>query len=264
MKSIWDGTISFGLVNIPVNVFPATQNNEIHFHFLHEEDSGRIHNERVCDICGKKVPYSDIVKGFEYEKEKFVTLNPEDFEKVNPENAKTIDILDFVEAEEIDPMYFDKAYYVVPDKKGIKAYTLLREALKKSKKVGIAKLIFRTRENLAAIKANGNALMLDMMHFDSEMRDKSELKFPAEKSTLQKKELLMAEQLIDSMTVKFEAAKYKDTYEENLRKLIDKKLKGHEPKTKAKKKNATNVIDLMSRLKASLKQQTPAKKKKSA
>lgn len=252
MKSMWEGSISFGLVSIPVQVFPATNVREISFHLLHKEDKGRIHNQRICDVCGESVEYADLVKGYEYEKDHFVTLTPDDFEKVNIEKAKTIDILDFVDEEEVDPMFFDKPYYLVPEKNGKKAYILLREALKQSQKVGIAKLVFRTKENLAAIKAKGNALMLDTMYFASEIRDSKELKLPNEKNE-NKKELEVAKELIDQMTTKFDAEKYNDTYEENLRELIDKKIKGKEPKAKVKMKQTTNVIDIMSKLKASLK-----------
>jgi DNA end-binding protein Ku len=263
MRSFWNGTISFGLVNIPVSVFPATKSNELKFNFLHEKDLGRIHNERVCEKCGKSISYEDLVRGYEYQEDKYIPLTKEDFEKVNLESAKNISILDFVDPQEVDPMFFDQPYYLVPDKKGSKAYILLREALKETKKIGIAKLIFHTREHLAALKPNGNALMLDLMHFADEIKKPGELNLPTDHS-VNKKELQMAEKLVENMAGSFKSEKYHDTYRENMLKLIEKKLEGKEIKEKPKSKAATNVIDIMSKLKASLEQSAGKRKKKSA
>ncbi len=263
MKSIWDGTISFGLVNIPVSIFPATKNHELSFHFLHDEDYGRIHNERVCEKCGKKVAYSDIIRGYEFEKDQFVPFSAEDFEKVNLESAKNIDILDFVKGNEIDPMFYFNPYYLVPSKQGEKAYVLLRDILQQTKKVGVAKFILRTRENLAAVKAKGEALMLDLMHFSSELKHPEELQLPKNTQT-NKKELEMAKKLVESMSGAFKPEKYKDTYRENLLQVIDKKLKGKEIKGLPKQRQATNVIDLMSKLKASLQEKSKKPKRRSA
>jgi len=264
MKSVWDGAISFGLVNIPVSVFPATKSHELSFHFLHGKDKGRIHNDRVCEVCEEKVAYTEIVRGYEYEKDRFVILTDEDFEKVDLESAKSLTILDFVDSEEIDPMFFDKPYYLLPEKGGEKAYVLLREGLKHSGKVGIAKIILRTRESLAALKPKGPALMLDLMHFASEIKGMSEFKFPPEETRLERKELQMAEKLIDSMASAFKPERYHDTYHDNLMALIEKKLKGKEIKAVPKRHEATNVIDLMSKLKASLEENSKRRKRKTA
>jgi len=263
MRPFWNGTISFGLVNIPVGVFPATKTNELKFNFLHEKDLGKIHNERVCEKCEKKIPYEEVVRGYKFDEDRFVPLTKEDFEKVNLEAAKNISILDFVDPKEVDPMFFDQPYYLVPDKKGEKAYILLREALKERNKIGIAKIIFHTREHLAALKASGDALMLDLMHFSDEIKKPEDLNLPTD-SSVNKKELAMAEKLVESMAGHFHPEKYHDTYRENLLKLIGDKLEGKEVKSRPKGKQATNVIDIMSKLKASLEQSSGRRKKKSA
>lgn len=264
MRPMWNGMISFGMVNIPVGVFSATHSEKISFHFLHREDMGRIHNKRVCDVCGKEVAYEDLVRGYEYEKGEHVALEEEDFEKVEPENSKTITIMDFVELEEIDPMYFDTPYYLVPGKNADHAYVMLREALKRKEKIGVAKVVFREREHLAAVKAHGRALMLDTMHFADEIRPEEDLKLPKEKANLKERELKLAEQLVDMLTDKFDPEKYKDTYRENLEKLIESKLKGKAAKTKpVRKKATTNVVDIMSVLKKSLQNSEPRRKTKS-
>jgi DNA end-binding protein Ku len=259
---MWNGMISFGMVNIPVGVYSATSSERISFHFLHRKDLGRIHNVRICDACGKQVSYDDLVRGYEYEKGEYVPLEEEDFDKVEPENSKTITITDFVEPEEIDPMYFDTPYYLVPGKNASHAYVILREALKSKDKVGIARVVFREREHLAAVKANGRALMLDTMHFADEIRSEEDLKLPAE-TKLKDQELKLAEQLVEMLTDEFDPKKYKDTYRENLEKLIDSKLKGITTRTKvSRKKPTTNVVDIMSVLKKSLQSSEPKRKTK--
>lgn len=254
MRSFWNGTISFGLVNIPVSVIPASKSGDLSFHFLHKTDLGRIHNERICDECGKVVPYNDVVRGYEYDDDKYVPLTKEDFEDVYPESSKNIEILDFVNEGEINPMFFDKPYYLTPDKKGEKAYNLFREALKRTKKVGIGKVIFHTREHLGAIRSQGSALVLEVMHFASDLKQPEEIGIPKEEKVA-KKELDMAEQLIDTMAVRFNPSRYHDTYQENLEKLVNAKVRGKPTRSKSKRKAApTNVIDIMSKLKASLRQ----------
>ena len=254
MRPIWNGTISFGLVNIPVGVYSATRSERLAFHFLHEKDMGRINNVRICQVCGQEVPYDDLVKGYEYEKGEYVALSEEDFEKAAVETSKNISIMDFVEVEEIDPMFFDTPYYLVPGKNADHAYIILRETLKQSEKAGIARVAFREREHLAAVKPHGRALMLDIMHFPEEITPASELELPAEKTSVKEKELKLAEQLVDSMTDKFDPKKYKDTYREELEELIEKKLKGKPVRVKtAKRKPTTNVVDITALLQKSLK-----------
>ena len=263
MRPIWNGMISFGLVNIPVGVFSATRSERLEFHLLHEKDMGRINNVRVCQVDGKEVPYEDLVKGYEYEKGEYVVLTDEDFEKAAAESSKSISITDFVDIAEIDPMFFETPYYLVPGKNADHAYVILRETLKQTQKAGIAKVAFREREHLAAVKPHGRALMLDIMHFPEEITSAGELDLPAEKASVKDKELKLAEQLVESMTAKFDPKKYKDTYRERLEELIEKKLKGKPIHVKTTKRKATtNVVDitalLQKSLRASGKQKTKA------
>jgi len=264
MKSIWEGVISFGLVNIPVSVLPAVRSHEISFHFLHERDLGRIHNERVCDACGRVVPYSEVVKGYEYGEDKIIPITPEDFEGVKPEAAKAIQISDFVSAPDIDPLYYDRTYYLSPDKKGEKAYALLREALKRTQRAGIATLVLRTRENLAAVTAKGDFLLLNILHFAHEIQRPAPLALPAASVKLGSKELELAQKLVESMSSDFKPEKYKDTYEDDLLELIAQKARGRAPRKLAAPKPATNVIDIMSKLKASLQQSKRPTRRKTA
>ena len=254
MRPIWNGMISFGLVNIPVGVYSATRSERLEFHFLHEKDMGRINNVRVCQVCGQEIPYDDLVKGYEYEKGEYVALTEEDFEKAAIESSKNISIMDFVNVEEIDPMFFDTPYYLVPGKNADHAYVVLRETLKQSGKAGIARVAFREREHLAAVKPHGRALMLDIMHFANEITPASELELPAEKAKVNEKEIKLAKQLVESMTDKFDLKKYKDTYREQLEEVIEKKLKGRPVRVKASKRKATtNVVDITALLAKSLK-----------
>jgi DNA end-binding protein Ku len=253
MRPIWNGTISFGLVNIPVGVYSATRSERLTFHFLHEKDLGRINNVRVCQVCGKEVPYEDLVKGYEYEKGEYVVLTEEDFEKASIETSKNISIMDFVDVGEIDPMFFDTPYYLVPGKNADHAYVILRETLKETEKAGIAKVAFREREHLAAVKPHGRALMLDIMHYAEEITPARELELPAERANIKDKELKLAAQLVESMTAKFDPTKYKDTYREKLEELIEKKLKGKPVHVKVpKRKPTTNVVDITALLRKSL------------
>ena len=251
---MWNGSISFGLVTIPVALCPATSRDELTFRLLRKSDQSPVNYKRVAQADGKVVPWEDIVKGYEYEKGKFVILKDEDFKRVDLEAAaQTIDIMDFVEVKEINPMYFQKPYYLEPQKRGDKAYALLREALRESGKIGIAKVVIRTREHLAGIKAQGDAIILEIMHFGDELVDADSLKFP--KGTQAKpREVSMAKKLIDGMTTKWDPDKYEDEYKTQLMAMIEEKVKHPEKKhapTKAQKR-PSNIIDLMSVLEESL------------
>lgn len=255
MRPIWRGYIQFGLVTIPVDVYSATSSERISFHLLHKEDHGRVHNKRVCELDGKELSNDDIVKGYEYEKDEYVELTDEDFEKIAIKSTKVIDISDFVDHEEIDPMFFDTPYYLAPGKGAAKPYALLREVLKSSGKVGIAKVAIRQREYLASVKPHGAALMLETMHFADEITSSRELELPGEDVKVDKKQLKVAQQLVDGLTAKFEPEKYKDTYREALLEVIEKKVKGGTVKRpSARRAKATNVVDIMDRLKQSLKE----------
>lgn len=255
MRPIWKGAISFGLVNIPITLYPATRREELRFHFLRKGDLSPINNKRVSEADGKEVAWEDIVRGYEYEKGKFVLINDDDFARVDVEATQTVDIQEFVELEEINPMFFSKPYYMEPGKGGAKAYALLREVLRGTKKVGIAKVVIKTREHLAAVKAQGDALVLELMHFSSEIIDSGELHVPGE-TKVGKKEAVMAKQLVESMSGKWESEKYKDDYKEALMKVIEKKVaaggKDVAKPRKTKGVKATNVIDLVAVLQKSL------------
>jgi len=264
MRTIWKGSISFGLVNIPVGLYSATRSsNQVKFRMLRKSDHSPIRYKRIAEADEKEVPWDEIVKGYEYEKEQFVVLTEKDFDRVKIESTQTVDIKEFVKLDEIDPMFFDEPYYLAPEKGGDKAYVLLREALEKSGKVGIAKVVIKTREHLAAVKPSGKALVLELMHFADELVDPSELKLPGEK-TVGQKEMKMAESLIEGMSGKWEPENFKDDYREALLKVIDEKIEagGEElPAAKGKTKKATNVVDLVAVLQQSLAQARGGKNK---
>lgn len=266
MRAIWKGSISFGLVNIPIALYPATRKEELKFRLLRAKDLSPVNYKRVAAKDGKEVPWDEIVKGYEYEKGKFVVLSDKDFQRVDLEATQTVDIQDFVDLDEIDPMYFYKPYYLEPQKGGDKAYTLLREALSDGKKVGIAKVVIKTRQYLAGVKALKDALVLELMHFAEELADAGKLNVP-KKTTVGKREKEMAEALVKSMTSKWDPEKYKDDYREALMEVIEEKVEsgGEEIEEKPKeKKPPTKVIDLVAVLQESLKAQGGGKKKSAA
>jgi len=252
--AIWSGAINFGLVTIPVKLFTAVRSDDLRFNFLHKKDDGRIFNERHCTVCGEKVEYADLVRGYEYEKGQYVTLSDDDFKSVRPEATQSVEILEFVELEQINPMYFDTPYYLEPEKKGRHAYALLRESLREAGKVGIARVIIRSREHLAALKPNGEALILELMHFADELVAQSDFDFPELKEKVAPAELSMAKMLIDSMTVEaFEPEKFTDEYKEAVMAMIEARVAGEQvtaPETK--RPAATNVVNLMDVLQRSL------------
>src|SRR3979411_150908 len=263
MRAIWKGSISFGLVTIPIALYPATRKEELKFRLLRASDHSPVNYKRVAEKDGKEVPWDQIVKGYEYQKGKFVILDDEDFQRVDLEATQTIDIQDFVPLEEIDPMFFYKPYYLEPQKGGDKAYVLLREALKDEKKVGIAKVIIKTRQYLAGVKALKHVLVLELMHFAEELADPEKLHVP-KKVEIGKREKEMAEALVKSMTEKWDPEKYKDDYRDALMEVIEEKVEsgGKEIEEKPKeKKPSTKVIDLVAVLQESLKAQGGAKKK---
>lgn len=265
MRPIWKGAISFGLVNIPITLYPATRREELRFHFLRKGDLSPINNKRVAEADGKEVAWEDIVRGYQYEKGKFIVLNDDDFSRVDVEATQTVDIQEFVEVEEINPMFFSKPYYMEPAKGGDKAYALLREVLRGTKRVGIAKVVIKTREHLAAVKAQGDALVLELMHFSEEIIGSDELHVPGE-TKIAKKEADMAKQLVESMTGKWEPAKYKDDYKEALMDVIEEKVAaGGKDVAKPKKSKgvkATNVIDLVAVLQKSIQEHASTRSKK--
>jgi DNA end-binding protein Ku len=266
MSAIWKGSISFGLVNIPIALYPATRKEELKFRLLRSTDHSPVNYKRVAAADGKEVPWDQIVKGYEYEKGKFVVLGEKDFQRVDLEATQTVDIQDFVDIDEIDPMYFYKPYYLEPQKGGDKAYVLLREALAEGKKVGIAKVVIKTRQYLAGVKALKHALVLELMHFAEELSEADKLNVPKQLEP-GKREMDMARALVDSMSSKWDPEKYHDDYREALMDVIEEKVEsgGKEIDEKPKKAPAaTKVIDLVAVLQQSLAKSQGAKKKPAA
>src|SRR6266699_7239076 len=219
MRAIWKGSISFALVSIPISVFSATRRNELSFHNLHKKDKSSVSYKRFCDTEDVEVQWEEITRGYEYEKGQYVEITEEDLEKVDTELTKTIQIMEFVHEEEIDPLYFDKPYYLEPQKGGEHAYALMRDALAQSKKVGIAKVVLKSREHLAAVKSVGDLMTLQTMRFAHEIVETGSLNLP-EKADLSKKEMDLANMLIDSMSDKFDPGKYKDDYHDKVLEII--------------------------------------------
>ena len=263
MRAIWKGSISFGLVSIPVALQNASRTEELKFRLLRQRDLSPVNYKRVAQVDGKEVPWDQIVKGYEYEKGKFVVLKDDDFKRIDLEATDTIDIVDFVDLAEINPVYFHRPYYLEPQKGGASAYNLLRHVLADTNKAGISKVIIRTRQHLAAVKANGNLLVLELMRFADELVSPTAIKVPEAKKS-SPRELTMAATLVKQMTEEGDPERYTDDYRSAMMKLIDKKRKsggkelpesGHEPK------RPTNVIDLASVLQQSLAEASGQKSK---
>lgn len=255
MAAIWKGSLAFGLVNIPVELRTAIRSDHISFRLLHEADLSPVKYERVCQADGETVPWNEIVKGYEYEKGKFVVLTDKDFKAAALEASKTIDILDFVQQDEIDPRYFETPYYLVPSKGAEKSYALLREAIRSTSAVGIGKIIIRQTQHLVGIKVLGEALVLEIMRFSNELVDPSQYSFPS-REDVRPQELKMAEQLVENLAEPFDPSRYTDDYRANLMKVIKAKMRGKKIKLEEPEGEPvdSNVLDLMSRLRASLEQ----------
>ncbi len=265
MRPIWKGSISFGLVSIPVALVNASRQEELKFKLLRANDLSPINYKRVAEADGKEVPWDQIVKGYEYEKGKFVVLKDEDFRRVDLEATDTIDLVDFVSADQINPVYYYRPYYLEPQKGGAPAYHLLREVLSRTNKVGIAKVIIRTRQHLAGVKANGTLLVLDLMRFEDELVAPDKISLPHAKAP-GLREVRMATTLVEQMSEDWKPARYTDDYRSALLRLIDAKVKsgGKEIPHKEKAKPATNVVDLLAVLQESLAGAKPKSAKRRA
>jgi DNA end-binding protein Ku len=252
-RSMWKGSLAFGLVNIPVELYSATRDHRPKFRLLHAKDEEPVHYERVCRKEGKPVAWEDLVKGYEYAKGQFVVLTKDDFKTAAVEKTKTIDILDFVDPNEVDERFFETPYYLQPGKGADRAYALLREAIRESGRIGVAKIILRDAQHLAAVEAIGDALVLTMMRFADELAALSDFRFP-HKTDIRPAEMKMARQLIGSLESKWDPEKYTDEYKENLMRVINAKMKGKAPKLIAGDHGPkqADVVDLMARLRASL------------
>ncbi|WP_078554119.1 Ku protein [Bacillus alkalicellulosilyticus] len=270
MHTMWKGSISFGLVNIPVKLHAATENKDIKLRTLHKECKSPISYQKVCPVCEKEVAPEDIVKAYEYAKNKFVVLDEEELEALRKENEdKAVEIIDFVKLEEIDPIYFEKTYYMSPNEGGNKAYSLLRKALEDSGKIGVAKIIIRSKEHLAVIRVYQNTLVMETIHYPDEVRNVGDVpNIPAE-DNLTKKEIDTAMMLIDQLTTEFQPENYHDEYRTALMELIEEKKSKEQTVTGAEKTTPTpnNVTDLMAALQASIdktKKKKPATTRKKA
>jgi DNA end-binding protein Ku len=257
MRAIWSGAIGFGLVNIPVKLFSAVQQSELDLDMLDKKDHANIKFQRVNANTGKEVAWENIVKGYKLN-ERYVVLTNEDFEKASPEKNKIIEIAEFVEEKEIESIYYETPYYLQPEKSGAKAYSLLRDALKKSGKVGLGSFVLRSRESLVIIKPYSDILLLNKIRFQEEIRDTSEINVP--KSSPTAAEVKMATQLIDQLTHEFDISRYKDSYSDKLMKLIKAKAKGKKLVSSPLRVVHSPGKDLMAQLKASLE---PSKRKAS-
>ncbi len=258
-RAIWKGSISFGLVNIPVGLYSAETRDDISFKLLDKKTMSPIHYKRVSEESSKEVPWEETVRGYEFSPGQYVVMSDEDLKRAAPEATQTIDIVDFVDLEDISPLYFDKPYYLGPDKKGAKSYALLREVLRRTKKVGIAKVVIRTRQYLAAVVARGDVLTLELMRYAHELRDASEVDVPHGKEGVSEREIDMAERLVEGMVSAWDPEKYKDTYRQELMKTIEKRVEAGQlessPEPAPKPREArSNVVDLMALLKQSVEQ----------
>lgn len=251
MRPLWTGTISFGLVNIPVSLYSASKARAIDFDMLHKKDLGGIEFKRFCKVDGQEVPYEEIVKGYEISENKYVVLDKEDFAHASPKKSERIDIEAFVDEKEIDPKYFSRPYYVEPQKGGDKAYVLLREALAQIRKVAVAKIIFRDREDLVILQPEGDMLLLVQMRYPDEIREPQGLNIPSG-IDVKKEEISMALELIEKLEGKFDPEKYKNTYVEKLADVIKQKNKGKKFAPLPKHPSGTLPEDLVAQLRASL------------
>ena len=260
-REIWKGVISFGLVNIPVDLYSGEKSKELKFTLLDRRNMAPVGYRRVNKETGKEVPLEEIVKGYEHEKDRFVVVSDEDFRQANVQATQTIEIVAFIQADEINSIYFDKPYFLTPGKAGAKGYALLREVLRRTGKTGIANLVIHTRQHLAAVMVQGEILLVQLLRYANELRDPEEFDLPEgdlSANRISKKELDMAERLVEGMTEKWDPLKYHDSYRDDLMALIEKKIKAGrslaitEPEPEPERPRGDNVIDLMKLLKRSL------------
>jgi DNA end-binding protein Ku len=259
MKPLWKGSVSFGLVNIPVKLYSAVQEKGLKFHLLHQADGGRVKYKRVCSICDEEVGWDDIIKGYEYSKDHYVMFDDEELRSVDVDSIKAIDVVSFVPLSDIDPVYYNRTYYVVPEPSGLKAYRLLQEALQAEGQVGVAKVALRDKEHLATVRISGDVFVLETMHWPDEIRA-PEFEELDKEVDVQDAEVKMARQLIQQLAGDFEPSRFTDEYRAKLEELIERKVEGQEVTVAAEpSEEPTKVVDLMEALKASVAQ---AKEKK--
>ncbi len=255
--SMWKGSLSFGLVNIPVSVHGAEKSQELHFNLLDRRDKAPLHYQRINSKTGAEVPWEETVRGFEFEPDRYVVLSDEDLKSANPKSTQTIEIVDFVDLADIAPSYFDRPYFLAPERQGAKSYALLRETLRRTGKVGIAKVVLRTRQHLAAVVPVDDAIVLNLMRFADEMRDTADLDLPSGKQGVSAKELQMAERLVEAMVEPWDPARYRDDYRVDVKALIDRRVSAGELEAgksvaPPRRPAGAKVVDLMALLKKSV------------
>lgn len=261
MRSIWSGAVSFGLINIPVRLFSGSEEHPINFDMLHKTDLSPIRFARICLEDGKEIPYKDIVKGYEYQKGEYIVIDAEDFKLISKSKTDTIEIVQFAKEEEIDSVFYEKPYFLEPGKGGNKAYALLLQTLKNTKKVAIVKFVFRNKEHLGVLRPYQGAIILNQMRFASEVRDTKELKLP-ENETISKKDIEISTKLVEQLTSKFNPADFHDDYTQELQEIIDAKVKGVKPAKKGVERKTSKIHDITALLQASLEEASRPKKKK--
>jgi DNA end-binding protein Ku len=252
MRTIWKGAISFGLVSIPVKLFPATEQKDVKFRFLHKTCQAPLKYQRICSVCGQEVSQDDIVRGYEYESGRFVIINEEDLEKIPDERTRTVDIIDFVSLDEIDPVFFDKTYYLAPGEAGEKAYALLRKAMDETKKIAVAKVVIRNKESLAVIRGYKNLIVMETVFYPDEIRDTGQLPGFDREIKLHDNELKMARELVENLATTFDPEKYNDEYRHKLMELIRAKIEGEQIAIPEAASQQGKVVDLIEALKASV------------
>lgn len=255
-RSMWSGTISFGLVNIPIKLYTAVRDQSVQFHMLSEDGSCRLRRKLYCPDTGKEFDYKHTVKGYELADGQYVIVRDDELNKLKPEKSRNIEITDFVDIRDIDPVFFDRSYYLMPDEQGVKGYGLLLQAMRKKKKVGVATFVMRQKEYLAALRPAGEALMLETMHFSNEVSKLGEDIDAPPQASPSKKEREIAEQLVEALSGSFEPEKYEDEYDRKVRELIEAKAQGQEDVVLAETQQPEEhrVINLMEALEKSLKQ----------
>ncbi|MGZ3613323.1 MAG: non-homologous end joining protein Ku [Thermodesulfobacteriota bacterium] len=271
-RPIWKGHISFGLINIPVTLYSAEKRSDLNFHLIDSRNKAKVRYERINEATGEEVPWNRVVKGYEFDdKENYVLLGEEDFKKADIKATQTVELKDFVTAEEMNCMYFDKPYYLIPDKKAEKGYVLLRETLKRTKTIGIARVVIRTREYIAALLATGQALVLNLLRYHQEIRKETDFDLPSEdikKLHVSPREIEMAEKFVEMMTTSWKPEKYKDRYRERLIAWIEKKARTGKTKVIEEEKEApepevsTEAVDMIALLRKSLEQSGNGRKRK--
>ena len=251
-RAIWSGAISFGLVNVPVKLFSAVSPKDVRFNQLEEGTGARIRQKRVSADTGEEVPYEKIVKGFEISPDRYVIITPEELEGLDPKATRAIDIEDFVDLDQIDPVHYERPYYLVPDTGGAKPYALLVQAMKESGMVAIARMVLRTKQYLVALRAVGDVLVIETLYYSDEVVDPDELDGVPHDVDVSDRELKIARQLIESLATEFEPERYRDEYRERVLDLIEKKAEGQEIVLQPQTEEPAQVVDLMAALEASL------------